>query len=151
MSLKNTDPQLQRFINGIASKGSGKSLKCSIAVAKCYAQNLELPLTPIGQLQAAEYFDMNMKIQADLFLSKVNEVVLIDKPTCLDLISRFYSYRVSVFYATTSPIRIRPQNGIVDFFCIDRFFDPSTLQEINQSGEELLELTRGFSSLFLKI
>lgn len=151
MSLKNADPQLQRFINGISAKGTGKSLKCSIAIARSYVQKLEFPLTPIGQLQAKEYFDMNMRIEADQFLSKVNEIILIDRSTCLDLISRFYSYRLSVFFATSSPIRVRPSNGIIDFFCIDRHFDPQTLETINTSGEDMVELMHGFSSLFLMV
>lgn len=148
MFTKSLDPELHRFINRLYSVGTSKSLITSVCIAKVYVQKLQLPLTPTGQLQTAEYFDMNLKIEADLFLSKINEIILIDKQTCLDLISRFYSYRAAVFFSTFSPLRVREDKGLIDFFCLDRFFDPVTLETIDKNGKITIELMNGFSKLF---
>jgi hypothetical protein len=143
-----TNTQLLRFINGLVAKGSAKSLAVSIALARTYADKLDMPSMTISQSGAPEYFNMNMKMDADNFFAKINEIVLIDRQTVIELTMKFYSYRVACFSGTILPIRIRASKGLVDFFGLDRYLDPQVLETIQMSGEEMVELMHGFRELY---
>lgn len=147
MNLSN-NPQLLRFINGLVAKGNAKSLAVSIALARTYADKLDMPSVTISQTGAPEFFSMNMRMDAENFFAKVNEIILIDRQAVIELTMKFYSYRVACFSGTIIPIRIRPSKGLIDFFGLDRYLDTQVLETIQASSDEMVELMYGFRELY---
>lgn len=134
----------QTLISEITAGNKSRALPVSIALARLIANKLALPTSEVECID--NFFNTQHSVVVQARLSILNDIILLDLTTVLDLIKRFYAFR---YLQISSPkhVLLKPDSAVLDFFRITRSFDIATLEAIQNNATLITELTTRFIDL----
>ena len=156
-------PAVQELLRRLSSNNAGRQSQASIAIAKVLADRailptgkLVVPEGPTGINQVATsandsiiaYFRQTSEVAIRMQLAALNEFAVINADEILDYVCQFYMARYYAVFPCGLLYRGIPENGLADFFNLNKAIAPTTLDEIRQSAPELILLYTGAMAFF---
>lgn len=134
----------QTLIADISGSNKSRALPVSITLARLLANRLPLPTSEVECIDT--FYNAQHAVAALTRLSSLNELLLLDTATIVDLIKRFYRLR----YQQVCPqdhVLMRPQTAVLDFFRVTKSVDETTITCIYENATYIMELTTRFIDL----
>lgn len=144
-AITKLSPKSQDFLSIMTQNNKSRSLLASIAVAKALTFDTSLPSAPVDDV--LQYFRTQNLIQIESFVNDVNELMVLDVKTVLDLAFKFYQQRYMSAYPSARVFSFNKGTGVVDFFGISRSIDEATLKAIEEDPGTLAVYTNNFASM----
>ena len=135
----------QALINEIANAGKGLAKTTSIGVARGIAYYIPVD-TAIRDVSEFPYLTRHVNAKIECFVSAVNELVVLDIPTIIQLALAFYMFRMEHYLGTPSTA-MSAGKGVTDFFKINRYFDEMTLGAIEANPLEITRIANGVAAI----
>ena len=148
-------PITRTWINYMSMANRGRDDACCLGIAKVLADYFPLPAGAVEDINA--YFSANVQIPMTSKLSELNELLLIDNDTIVDLAKRLYVTRYNIAYPSRSILFLTkptPESvGTVGlkFFGLDKAISPEIQSKIEKAPEELANTVNGFNRFLVEL
>lgn len=119
----------KEFIIQLTQSNKATTKLCSLIIGKALSTRYPLPLSEIKDMEG--YLNMNIMLEAQMFISKLNEFVKINIDEILEYFKKLYLFR---YYTLTNSgeIYCLDDNRVVeDFFGLTQFIDQESLRTLN--------------------
>ena len=134
-SLFKLSPQTRSQIQDYLSSATNREAIFAVAVGYASASTLALPPQQVDDLR--DYFANNAKRGVEALLSCFNEMAPFDTVSAREHAWAFYKLRYNMVFVKASPIAMKPETAIVDFFGISNALPNATLELITQHPAKL--------------
>ena len=140
------DKAQRDFITGLNSRAISRERLTSLCLGKALADELPLPAQALKD--AASTYRLEHSIAVRSILANVNEMVLLDLPTCAYYVERFYLWRYSVAYAPALSLSMDEDDAIADFVGLVYYVDKESLDTLKANRVQAAALYNGARPLF---
>lgn len=140
------DKAQRDFITGLNSRAISRERLTSLCLGKALADELPLPAQALKD--AASTYRLEHSIAVRSILANVNEMVLLDLPTCAYYVERFYLWRYSVAYAPALSLSMDEDDVIADFVGLVYYVDKESLDTLKANRVQAAALYNGARPLF---
>lgn len=138
----------QQLVTDISGNNKSRSLPVSIVLARLVAIGLPLPSAKVECINA--FFNTQLSIEVQSKLSTLNELLLLDIDSIIDLVKKFYGFRYEQVYGQQH-VLLRPETAALDFFRVSKYFDEATLNAIGGQSTMITDLTTRFIDLLAEL
>ena len=133
------------FVEQITTTNQARSIPASLALARVLAFAVEIPSMKMEDLLG--HYQDHCLPEITTKLNKINELVIVDFQTTLDLAYQFYMSRYYVVYPIDTVAAFNKETAVEDFFGISRGLSRATLTQIRSTPDLISRYCLGFSRL----
>ena len=133
------------FVEQVTTSNQARSIHASLALARVLAYGVELPSMKLEDLMG--HYQDHCLPEITKKINDINELVLVDFQTALDLCYQFYMTRYHVVYPIDSVAAFNKATAVEDFFGISRGVSRATISHIQSAPDVISKYCRGFSQL----
>ena len=133
------------FVEHITAANQARTTPASLALARVLAFGVELPSMKMEDLLG--HYQDHCLPEITAKLNEINELVIVDFQTTLDLAYQFYMSRYYVVFPIDTVAAFNKETAIEDFFGISRGVARATVAQIRNTPDLISRYCLGFSRL----
>jgi hypothetical protein len=135
----------QAFLAEMAATNGSRSAASSIALAKALTFCVNLPSSPIEDIDA--FYRSQIEFDLQTKISTINEIMLLDVKTVQDYCMKFYMLRYQTAHPGCRVFCFNTETAVEDFFGITRCFDSATLTLVKENAAILTNRVNKFRDM----
>lgn len=137
------------FINDIFSNASSKTPEVSFSIAYALANKLVLPTSKVDNV--IEFYNQNSKNSVNLFLSIINEIILLDLDVVNELIVNVYQLRYDAVFGRDNVLAMKPETAVEDLFGISKYINKDIISAIKANPLLITKCVNKFHKVFCEL
>lgn len=139
----------RNFIIELSQSGKSHTRLVSLIIGKALSTRYPIPISEIKDMEG--YLGMNVMIEANTLVSKLNEYVRVDIDDCINYMKNLYLFRYYTLTHTGPVYCLDDSKVIQDFFGLTQFVDNESLSMLTGNSVFVSKIHNGAIKFFADV
>lgn len=135
----------QSFLAELSATNASRSTVSSIALAKALTFCVNLPSTPVEDIDA--FYRSHVEFDLQSKISSMNEIMLLDVKAVQDYCIKFFMLRYQTVHPKCHVFAFAKETAVEDFFGISRCFDATSIKVVKEEPGLLTQRVNKFRDM----